>query len=53
MDTTNIKKVIPVAMAAGLVGHNITQLKKKKKRLPSLAVDNIVGLSLIQATSQF
>ncbi len=40
---------IPTIMAAGLVRSN---LRKKKKKLTGLAVDNIVGVSMIQATAQ-
>lgn len=48
-----ITGLIPTAMAAGLVAHNINYLKKKKKKsLLGLGVNNIVGVSLVQATAQ-
>jgi hypothetical protein len=44
-----ITGTIPTIMETGLVKHN---LKKKKKNLLGLGVDNIVGISLIQATAK-
>ena len=38
-------------MAASLVEHNVSSLKKKKKKPVKLAVENVVGISLIGATS--
>ena len=50
----SIAKVVPTVMAAGLLSHNINYLKKKKKKnLMMLGIDNVVGLGMIQATSQF
>lgn len=53
MTAQDIAKVIPVAMSAGLVAHNINHLKKKKKNLIGLGMDNIIGASMIQATAGF
>jgi len=50
----SIAKTIPIAMAAGLLQHNVNYLKKKKKKsLLGLGVDNIVGVSMIGATAGF
>ena len=46
---------VPTIMGAGLVGQNLSYLRKKKKKAGSmigLGVNNIVGTSLIQATAQ-
>ena len=41
-------------MSVGLVQHNLNYLKsKKKKMITKLAVENIVGTSLIQSTAGF
>ena len=51
--TKSIIGLVPTAMAAGLVAHNINYLKKKKKKsLLGIGVDNIVGTSMIQAAAQ-
>lgn len=45
--------IVPVAMGAGLIGHNLSYLRKKKKKsLLKLGVENVVGVSLIGATAQ-
>jgi len=50
--TKAIMRTVPTIMAAGLVQHNLNYLKKKKKKgLLGLGVDNIVGASLIHASS--
>jgi len=49
-----IAKIVPTVMAAGLLSHNIDYLKrKKKKNLMNLGVENIMGMSMIQATAGF
>ena len=49
----NITGLIPTAMSLALVDENLHQLKKKKKKkITDLAVNNIVGVSLIKATAQ-
>lgn len=50
MTAKTITKMIPTVMAIGLVNQNLK--KKKKKSLVKQASDNIIGVSLIQATSQ-
>ena len=53
MSYQNIAKLVPTLMSARLVSDNIIASKKKKKKLISLGVNNIVGTSLIQANAQF
>lgn len=48
--TQAITGTIPTIMAAGLIKHNLK--KRKKKNLLGLGAENIVGVSLIQATAQ-
>ena len=50
--TKAITNLVPTIMAAGLVRHNLSSLRKKKKSLINLGVSNIVGLSLIKSTAQ-
>ena len=54
MSTKAVTNIITTSMALGLVSDNFDYLnkKKKKKSLVKLGVDNVVGTSLIQATSQ-
>lgn len=53
--TKAVMNVIPLAMAAGLAEHNLSYLRKKKKKrgLLGLGFDNIVGAAMIQETSDF
>lgn len=53
MTAQDIAKVIPTVMSAGLISHNVNYLKKKKKNLLKLGMDNIVGTAMIQETAQF
>ncbi len=46
----NILNIIPTLQTVRLVKHN---LKKKKKGIVHLGVDNIVGTSLIKANADF
>lgn len=52
-----IAKVIPVAMSAGLLQHNLNYLRKKKKKkrgsLLRLGITNIVGAAMIQESADF
>jgi hypothetical protein len=48
--TDTIIKTIPMVMAANLVSYNLK--KKKKRSILGLGMDNITGVSLIQATAQ-
>ena len=47
MVKNSILAVVPIVMAANLAEHNYSSLKKKKKKPVKLAVENIVGVSLI------
>ena len=55
MTAKDISRIIPAIQAAGLVGHNLKTINKKKKTtkdMIGLGVGNIVGVSLIRATAQ-
>lgn len=50
-----IMNIVPITMAATLVGENVKVAKKKKitsKDLVKLGVTNIIGTSLIQTQSK-
>ena len=47
----NVLRLVPTAHSIALVKHNLK--KRKKKKIASLAFDNIVGTSLIKAESEF
>jgi hypothetical protein len=56
MTYKNIMRVIPIVQAASLVGENMKVLNKKKvktKDVVNMGMKNIIGVSLIQAESQF
>ena len=50
-----LQKIIPGLMAVGLVSDNLAYFRRKKKRksLTGLAVENIVGSSIISDTANF
>jgi hypothetical protein len=48
MTLTNL---IPTMMGVALLSDNIKEVKKKKPNVVKMGVENIVGLSLIKATS--
>ena len=50
--TQSIAGLIPTGQSLALLSHNLPSKKKKKKGMTKMAVDNIVGLSLIRTTSQ-
>lgn len=52
MDIKSITNLITTAQGASLVSHNLRSLKKKKKNMLKMGVDNIVGVNLIKATAQ-
>jgi len=50
----SIAKLVPTAMAAGLLSNNIDYIRKKKKKsIALLGVENIAGLSMTQAAAGF
>jgi len=51
----NIIPLVPTMMAAGLVAENVKSTKKKKKKTKDMVesgMKNIIGLSMIGATSK-
>ncbi len=47
-----IAGTIPTFMAAGLLGENLKELRRKKPRLVRMGIRNIIGTSMIQSTAQ-
>lgn len=48
-----ILSIIPTLQAAALLSHNARALKKKKKNLTRLGIENIAGTGLIKANADF
>ena len=49
--TQNIAGLIPTTQAMALLSHNLPRKGKKKRSMTKLAVQNIVGLSLLKETA--
>lgn len=52
MTYKTIAGLIPTMQSVALVGENLKETKKKKPNLVKMGVNNIVGISLIGATSK-
>lgn len=56
MGNQDILKIIPSLQAAGMVGHNFSYLKKKKKKVKDifeLGMYNVSGSVIIDAEGEF
>jgi len=53
MTAAQVRSLIPTMQSIALLSENIKEVKSKKKKPIKMALTNLVGLPLIQATAKF